>query len=279
MGNAALTLLPASPVQTPATPEQYNDLVNAFTGTQVMRDPTTGLEVDGIYDIGDVSNGRPRNVNITGDLIKNGQIMNVGVPIGIAFPFFKTLSGVPTLPTNYWECNGQLITEVLSPMVGQNMPDINTAKRFVRGGTTSGATQTSQNKSHTHTLTAAGFANHTHTFTGAVASHTHGPGTLAADAVGDHVHSVTHQYQNTNGGSIGAMWQDGPSNPSNTNGGGAHGHTITTGATGGTAPSCSGTTNNPNTLGLTGSTDASTPGTPDESRPDNITAVYVMRIY
>ena len=279
MGNAALTLLPASPVQIPATPEQYNDLVNAFTGIQIMRDPTTGLEVDGVYDIGDVSNGRPRNINITGDIIKGGQIINVGVPIGVAFPWFKSLSGVPALPANFRECDGSAIANALSPMNGQNMPDINTAKRFVRGGSTSGATQTSQNKSHTHTLTAAGFANHTHTFTGAVASQTHGPGTLAADAVGDHVHAVVHQYQNTGGGSTGAMWQDGPSNPSNTNGGGGHGHTISTGATSGTAPSCSGTTNNPNTLGLTGSTDASTPGTPDESRPDNITAVWVMRIY
>jgi hypothetical protein len=279
MGNASLTQLPASPVRTPATPEQYNAIINALLGMLVIRDPTTGLETDGAYDIGEIANGRPRNIYITGDLIKEGQIINVGVPIGIAFPYFSNITGVPTLPSNFWACNGQQITDVRSAMYGQYLPDINVAGRFVRGSLTAGVTQTSQNKSHTHTLSAAAFANHTHTFTGAVASHTHGPGTLYADAVGDHVHAIVHQYQNLGSGSQGAGWQDGPSNPSNTQGAGSHGHTITTGTTSGTAPSCSGTTNGANTLGLTGTTDASTAGSPDESRPVNISALWVMRIY
>jgi hypothetical protein len=281
MGNAGLTLLPASPVQTPATPEQYNDLVNAFTGVFVARDPTTGLEVDGVYDLGDVSNGRFKNLNITGDVIKNGQIINVGVPIGVAFPYFKNMPGVPALPANFAECNGSVISNALSPMNGQTLPNINSAGRFVRGGSTSGVIQTNQNKSHIHTLAAAGFSNHTHPLSGTVANHTHAPGSLQSDTAPDHVHSVSntsdHDTNVASGGGTGQILQ--VQTTRNTGGGGTHSHYVTGGVTAGAAPSFSGTSGNPSVNTLTGSTDATSTVAPDESRPDCISAVYVMRIY
>jgi hypothetical protein len=156
MGNATLPLLPASPTQTLATPEQYNALVNAITGNQIMRDPTTGMETDGAYDLGDVSNGRPRNLNITGDLIKNGQVINVGVPIGGIIPWHKSMPSVPALPDNYAECDGSNISDIRSPMYGYALPSLNASGRFIRGGTTSGTTQSDQIKSHTHGLDAGG---------------------------------------------------------------------------------------------------------------------------
>ena len=55
-------------------------------------------------------------------------------------PWFKDLPGVPPLPANFVECNGQFLADPESPLDGQLMPDINTgAQRFIRGGLASGA--------------------------------------------------------------------------------------------------------------------------------------------
>jgi hypothetical protein len=63
------------------------------------------------------------------------------VPIGVAVPYFKDTPGVPALPANFVECNGQVLNDPESPMNGQTMPDANTgAARFIRGGLTSGVT-------------------------------------------------------------------------------------------------------------------------------------------
>jgi hypothetical protein len=63
------------------------------------------------------------------------------VPIGAVIPWFKDTPGVPALPSNFVECNGQVLSDAESPLDGQLMPDINTgAQRFVRGGASSGVT-------------------------------------------------------------------------------------------------------------------------------------------
>jgi hypothetical protein len=62
------------------------------------------------------------------------------VPIGVVLPWFKDLPGVPPLPSNFVECNGQVLNDPESPLNGQLMPDINTgAQRFLRGSLNSGA--------------------------------------------------------------------------------------------------------------------------------------------
>jgi hypothetical protein len=71
------------------------------------------------------------------------QLVTLGnlVPIGAVIPWFKDTPGVPALPSNFVECNGQLLSDPESPLDGQTMPDINTgAARFIRGGVNSGAT-------------------------------------------------------------------------------------------------------------------------------------------
>ena len=61
------------------------------------------------------------------------------VPIGGVLPWFKDTSGVPALPANFVECNGQFLNDPASPLDGELMPDINTgAQRFLRGGLSSG---------------------------------------------------------------------------------------------------------------------------------------------
>ncbi len=67
--------------------------------------------------------------------------VSVGVvPIGGVIPWFKDTPGVPALPAQFVECNGQLLNDPDSPLDGEFMPDINTgAQRFIRGGLNSGA--------------------------------------------------------------------------------------------------------------------------------------------
>jgi hypothetical protein len=65
--------------------------------------------------------------------------LNSVVPIGGVIPWFKDTPGVPALPANFVECNGQTLVDAESPLDGQFMPDINTgAARFIRGGVNSG---------------------------------------------------------------------------------------------------------------------------------------------
>jgi hypothetical protein len=71
------------------------------------------------------------------------QLATLGtlVPIGGVIPWFKDTPGVPSLPANFVECNGQVLNDPESPLDGQTMPDANTgAQRFIRGGVNSGAT-------------------------------------------------------------------------------------------------------------------------------------------
>jgi hypothetical protein len=68
-------------------------------------------------------------------------LASLQVPIGGVIPWFKDTPGVPALPSNFVECNGQVLADAESPLDGQTMPDINTgAQRFIRGGTNSGTT-------------------------------------------------------------------------------------------------------------------------------------------
>jgi hypothetical protein len=62
------------------------------------------------------------------------------VPVGSIIAWAKSLSGVPALPTNFQECNGQVLNDASSPLNGATLPDLNGANRFLRGNSMSGAT-------------------------------------------------------------------------------------------------------------------------------------------
>lgn len=78
--------------------------------------------------------------------------MSIGiVPIGSIIAWAKSLPGCPSLPANFVECNGQVLSDNESPLNGQTIPDLNGSvgtARFLRGQTTSGGTGGSE--THTH---------------------------------------------------------------------------------------------------------------------------------
>jgi hypothetical protein len=86
------------------------------------------------------------------------------VPVGGIIPFLKSLTGTPTMPTDFIECNGGNYTPPNSSYPywnggsGVAVPDLNGSggsgnQRFLRGATTSGGTGGSD--SHSHGLTTA----------------------------------------------------------------------------------------------------------------------------
>ena len=87
------------------------------------------------------ANFPPANAELKSDEFRaQFQGLAALIPIGVALPWFKDTPGVPPLPANFVECNGQFLTDPESPLHGQLMPDINTgAQRFIRGGLNSGA--------------------------------------------------------------------------------------------------------------------------------------------
>jgi hypothetical protein len=77
------------------------------------------------------------------------------LPIGIIVGWPKSLSGVPSLPGTWVECNGQVLSDGASPLDGQTIPDLNHAQAFLRGALTSGGMGGATSHGHTVDLTGA----------------------------------------------------------------------------------------------------------------------------
>ena len=72
-------------------------------------------------------------------------------PVGTILAWHKNLGpGTLELPAGWLECDGQLVSDAASPFNGQNLPDLNGQRRFLRGSTTSGLLENSQFAQHTH---------------------------------------------------------------------------------------------------------------------------------
>lgn len=65
----------------------------------------------------------------------------IGVPVGTVLSWLKSVTGVPTLPGGFVECNGQAISDADSPLNGQTLPDLNGNANILYGGTASGNTK------------------------------------------------------------------------------------------------------------------------------------------
>jgi len=93
---------------------------------------------------------------LTGTTLVEKETRSIGdVPIGSILSWAKTMSGVPTLPSSFVECNGQVLVDANSTLNGQTIPDLNGDNRFLRGKTTSGGTGGSETHNHIQTLAVA----------------------------------------------------------------------------------------------------------------------------
>jgi hypothetical protein len=71
-GTDSLPNIASSPTLVPATSAQYNAVVDAFQGHQVMRNES-GTVTDNTYDIGRPTSGRPRDIYLGRNLYVNGE--------------------------------------------------------------------------------------------------------------------------------------------------------------------------------------------------------------
>lgn len=101
----------------------------------------------------------PVDLNDTFDAIKSkkdavmggiGTNGSLSLPIGSVVAWAKSISGMPSLPAGWVECNGQSISDAQSPYNGITIPSLNSTNRFLRGATTSGTTGGAA--THTHTI-------------------------------------------------------------------------------------------------------------------------------
>lgn len=93
------------------------------------------------------------------------QILPTSVPpVGTVLAFLKSLTGTPTLPDGWVECNGQTLNDADSVYDGVVIPNLNASgggtQRFLRGATTSGTTSGAD----TVTLTTTELPAHSHTY-------------------------------------------------------------------------------------------------------------------
>jgi hypothetical protein len=63
------------------------------------------------------------------------------VPVGSIVAWHKQMPGTKTLPENWVECNGQVISDNASPLNNQATPNLNGEGRFLRGAAQSGVPQ------------------------------------------------------------------------------------------------------------------------------------------
>jgi hypothetical protein len=74
----------------------------------------------------------------------------ISIPIGGVCAWMKTLTNVPALPSEFVECDGQVLNDAGSPLDGITLPDLNNAQRFLRGANASGGTGGADE--HTHAV-------------------------------------------------------------------------------------------------------------------------------
>ncbi len=79
-------------------------------------------------------------------------------PIGSIVAWHKTLSGTPSLPSGWLECNGQIVGDAASPYKGAAVPALNGNNQFLRGAATSGATGGSETHNHSFVQTTQDYA-------------------------------------------------------------------------------------------------------------------------
>ena len=109
--------------------------VNGTINLKPLDSATSGNEGDLYYD----STEQKLKLHNGTEFIDVGSTIGF-VPVGTILPWHKSLTGTPTLPEQFAECNGQTISDPDSPYNGQTLPDLNGNNYFLRGNSSSGTT-------------------------------------------------------------------------------------------------------------------------------------------
>jgi len=203
---------------------------------------------------------------VTSGIQNQLDAISVGlVPVGSVTAWFPNLLSSATLPANFVECNGQVISDAQSPLDGVTIPNLNGGS-YLTG--TTGTTGTSVG-SNSLTLTMANLPNTTISGTSSAVSAGTPAGTISVATAGAHTHTMTpvtslygDDIGNTNGGDGQAIRVE------ETNSAGAHTHTAT--FTGTAMATHSHTTN----INLNGGVTQ----TAINNRPQSFTVRWIMRI-
>jgi hypothetical protein len=138
--------------------------------TYVIKNINTGVvTISGVIDDSTWLTLRQRE---TVEIISNGSDwVVVGgnqpvPPIGSIIAWHKSMSGTPSLPYGWVECNGQTLSDPASPYHNQTIPNLNgdasganspglseKVGMFLRGGTSSGTGQNDAFQGHKHSIT------------------------------------------------------------------------------------------------------------------------------
>ena len=70
------------------------------------------------------------------------------VPVGGIIAWAKSITGIPSIPAGFIECDGSTISDNDSPIDGETVPDLNGNNNFLRGASASGGTGGAA--THTH---------------------------------------------------------------------------------------------------------------------------------
>ena len=104
----------------------------------------------------------------------NSPVGQFPVPLGTILPWAKDLTGVPSLPEGWLECDGQVVADSESPLDGTTLPDLNGSQLALRGDTSSGTVDNghqhgfstgSENASPRVAYNTGNFGSHTHSGT------------------------------------------------------------------------------------------------------------------
>lgn len=109
-------------------PGDPNGVVNGRTGWSFYDDLTGNV----YYNTGTGYSSVWTQQSVGGDTVEP--------PIGSIQPWHKSLTGVPSIPDGWVECNGQVLNDPESPLDGQTIPNLNgnDGGLFLRAGASSG---------------------------------------------------------------------------------------------------------------------------------------------
>lgn len=133
-----------------ATTGENYDSANSDGVSKIIGDAIVGEHGSGNFKPGANDDNGKKGIQALAQALVESVDIGGGSPIGTVMWWHKDLSGVPALPENWAECNGQTVSDPDSPLNGVALPDINGDNRFIRGSSTSGTLQDDQNKSHDH---------------------------------------------------------------------------------------------------------------------------------